>query len=284
METLLSTLKNLMEMLAGFCSNTENQALIKIVTKNFPKAYTTCNSSDLVQTLFNIVMPIGLVVFIIYYCVDLMSKAAAANFTTETFVRSLIRFVIGYALITNCYKLSTGIISFGDAIVADLVNAIGSTDSLSVDYGLGLNVEDVIAVLAGDTSKTGLTLMQTLNLTGKVLIQLILNLVINIAVIGIAYSRAIKIIVYQIFLPLSVADIFGGGLYGGGVSHIKKLLAAVLQYPIVYIIVLITIIFMNNTSISMFNWFAYMGQIFMIAVCVVKEINNSASTANELFG
>ena len=89
---------------------------------------------------------------------------------------------------------------------------------------------------------------------------------------------------YQIFLPLSVADIFGGGLYGGGVSHIKKLLAAVLQYPIVYIIVLITIIFMNNTSISMFNWFAYMGQIFMIAVCVVKEINNSASTANELFG
>lgn len=255
--------------------NWASVALLTDMENCFPTAVNTVCNNTWLSSLLDIVTPIGIMIMIIYFSIDLMSKSATSNFSTEIFVRSLIKLVIGYIIIINCDNLSKGIIDFGDALVEMIKSennfTYTSNSTALIDYIKGRGALDGGYWLA-------------FKLITKAFVELAMGVLIGCMVRIVAYSRAIKLFVYRAVLPMAVADIFGKGIYHGAVTPIKKILALAVQYPTVYIMGILTCIFINGVDVLHTNWLAMLGQIVMIFIVVIKTIKDSSSDVMQMFG
>lgn len=258
--------------------------LLAIMQYHFPLAYNSMTSIlnlnvggvPVGQTLTDSIKVIGMYLMLIYFFVDLMSKVNSINFTLETFVRSLSKLIIGYALVTYAAPLCDGIIAFADAITQDISTFLDN----SADYGFATN--DIIKYLNSPDQK--LTTGQEINLVTKAFVHFLTTYVLNLTAIVLAYSRAIKLSVYKIFMPMMVTDIFGTGVSGKTLGQFKKFLAAAMIYPLACVIATLTDVFLSGTSISSGNWLAYTGQLVMILYAVFRVMKSISDESEEIFG
>lgn len=288
METLLTLLNSLSKWinnnLTGVTggSGASNEAILQIVENHFTNSYnklTDVIGTGVISTLSNSIVAIAMLLMLVYFSIDLISKINSVNFTLEIFIRSFGRLIIGYVLIHYMPTIADKIIEFGNLLVSDVAAAYKGTGSIS--YGLS-SYEAILDYL--EKNDIQLSAMQMMNLAGKCAAQLLLNIVINIAVICIAYSRAIKLTVYKVFMPMMVTDLFGTGITGEPMKHVKKYISVVLQYPLCYIIALLSAVLMDSIDLTTGNWLAYMGQMMMIMYAVFKVMKSSANEAEEIFG
>ena len=287
MATLIELIVDLLESTFGTwllnSSESMGQSILSSTTTYFTEAVTKVCNPTYLNAITGITIPIGILIMSIYFFVDLMSKSMAANFNTEILIRSFIKFVIGYALILNCDKLAGGIISFGDALTGELVTKVSSH---GFDYTLTFNAKKILQYLHDKKGIAGnfFGLGVLVKLLVKCIAELIITAAYTCMLMMVAYSRAITIFIYRVFLPVAMADIFGKGIYSGAVKHVKRLLALAMQYPIVYIICLLSCIFMNSMDILHTNWAAMLGQMAMIFIVIINTIKKSKDEAMQLFG
>lgn len=261
-------------------SDTMGQSILASTTTYFTQAISDVCKPSYLSAITSITIPIGILIMSIYFFVDLMSKSVSANFNTEILVRSFIKFVIGYALIINCDKLAGGIISFGDALTQELVTKV---TSYGFDYSFSSTAKKILLYLKDNGGFfTGMAVIFKLLI--KCIAELIITFLYSCMLMTTAYSRALMIFVYRAFLPIAVADIFGKGIYAGAAKHIKRLLALTMQYPVVYIICLLSCIFMNTIDFLHTNWAAMIGQMVMIFIVIMQTIKKSKDEAMQLFG
>lgn len=260
-------------------TNTDN-SILKYITNTFPSAVTTVCQPSIVSKIDGIITPIAILIMSIFFFVDLLSKSVSANFTTEVFIRSFIKYIIGFALVTNANKLGGGIVSFGDALVAEITSKISPVDVLNDLQTAKLNsyMKSHLAelMILGNSVVSKLIIKWIANLLITTLMQLMVSIV--------AYMRAIQIFIYRALLPMAVADIFGGGIYKGAGKHIKRLLGLALQYPMVYIIAVLYSLFTNaiNVLTPSTNSVAMLGQMLMIMIVTITTIRNSAEEAKSI--
>lgn len=253
--------------------NYSNNRLLEEMKIWFPKAVTDICDSRL-SSLIDIMVPIAIGIMTIYFLIDLMSKSTTSNFSMEIFVRSFIKYVIGFALISNCDALAGGIIAFGDALVAEMPN--------TGDFKYSSNSVELLKYLqTHSVLQGGYTLAW--RLLTKALLQALMSCIVNLMVKFVVYNRAIKIFIYRVLLPISIADIFGKGLHQGALGPIKRLLGLAVQYPMVYIIGIITCIFINEIDVMHTNWITIIGQVGMIFVVVIGTIKKSSDEAMQMF-
>lgn len=257
------------------------ESILSSTTTHFEQAMTDICKPEYLSAVTGITIPIGILIMSIYFFIDLMSKSMAANFSAEILIRSFVKFVIGYALILNCDKLAGGIISFGDALVNDMVLQVTEH---GFDYTYASNTKKILLYIQNN----GLAFIVygyqvVMNLLVKCLLELLMTALYKCMLMMVAYSRAISIFIYRAFLPIAVADIFGKGIYGGAGKHIKKILALSMQYPIVYIICLLSCVFLHSVDIMHTNWVALLGEMFMIFIVIVNSIKKSKDEAMQIF-
>lgn len=253
--------------------NSSGDKLLENMKIWFPKAVNDICDSRL-SSLIDIIVPIAVGIMTIYFLVDLISKSTTANFSMEIFVRSFIKYVIGFALISNCDALAGGIIKFGDALVAEM--------STAGDFQYSTKSVELLKYLQTHFMLAG-GYRLAWRLIFKAILQVAMSSMVNLMVKFVVYNRAIKIFIYRVLLPISVADIFGRGLHQGALSPIKRLLGLAVQYPMVYIIGILTCVFINEVDVMHTNWISIMGQVGMIFIVVIGTVKKSADEAMQMF-
>lgn len=286
METLIDLINTICQwsqtMVAGITVPAgQDFTLLTIMNHHFPKAYNDLvgllGSQGWLASLTSIVGNIGLLLLLIYYSVDLMSKASSIGFSLESFIFSLVKLVAGFVLISYMDDLCEYIIKFGDYVAL----AISQGQSTTIDYGFNSAMQ-TLAYLQSDELK--LTQMQIINLSIKCLMQVALTAVLNITAIVLSYNRAIKLCLYKVFMPIMVADVFGSGVSGAMLKHVKKYLGIVMEYPICCIIAVLATVIIKAVPLTEGNVLAYMGQLVMIIYAVFKVTKSVSSEAEEIFG
>lgn len=281
----------LFQLLTLFCTSTLGQwlnthtdaasnDLLGTVTTYFEQAVTDVCNPAFMGAITGITIPIGILIMSIYFLVDLISKSMTANFNVEILIRSFIKFIIGYALINNCDKIAGGLIQFGDVLTSDVAAKIGG-----LNYSFSSNAQKILNYITSSPMlflKYGYAVIFRLII--KCMAETFITWLYKAMIMMVAYSRAIKIFVYRAFLPIAIADIFGKGIYAGATRHIKRLLALAMQYPMVYIICVLSCIFLGQMDFLHTNWVSMLGQMAMVGIVVVNTIKKSTNEAMQIFG
>lgn len=258
----------------------QDVTLLSIMNYHFPESYNNMlklleNKIDY-DAVFGVVEGLGILFLLIFYSIDLMSKASSIGFTFETFMYSLVKFVAGCALIFYAGDICDGIIKFGDAVAG----TITSSTSATIDFGLN---RVKLKLLYLQSPEQQLSSLNMVNTTIYCFMQVILTFVLNITAIGLAYFRAIKLVLYKIFMPVMVADVFGSGLSGAVLRHVKKYLGIIMEYPLCCIIAVLTTAIFDSVSMEG-NGMSYMGSLVMVVWAVFKVTKSISTEAEEIFG
>lgn len=300
METLIQWIKSfkkfsdaLIKLFGG-----ETGGLLDVVIKKFPEAYDKCmgvsyNGTKIIPALENIIIPIAMCLLLLYFLVDLLSQTAAVNFTTETFIRSFGKFIVGFALLNNIYVLSDYIVQFSEALIytGDTTKTLSSGN-----YGPIASAVNTSAIFASNKTMMMLDFLmsgnagsvlsfnQLVNILIKTMFQVLIYATASVLCIWMAYRRAFLLVINTIFLPITITDVYGNQLYSSAIRHVKKIFSLAMQYPLIYIICAVGLELIETTPTATGNWIAYIGQLFMVTLAIWKAIKNSKSEIDNMFG
>lgn len=296
----IKELKSLMDSIIKLFGGDADSGLLTIVIKKFPLAYDKCmgityGGVNIVDAFESVILPIALCLLLLYFLIDLLSQTAAVNFTTETFIRSFGKFIVGFAVVNNAYILADYIVQFSDALI--YTGTITETGSLSSgDYGVLAQAVSTSASFASNKSEmmlgflmsgqagTLISFNQLVNLLIKTIFQIIVFATASILSIWMAYRRAFLLIVHTIFLPLTITDVYGNNMSTSAMKHLKKIFSLAMQYPLIYIIAAVGLELLEMTPSPTITWIAYIGQLFMVTLAIWKAIKNSKSEIDNMFG
>ncbi len=224
---------------------------------------------------------LGVGLLCIWFFVDLIAKATADSFTVEHFVKSMMKFVAGYIVLTNLiepdgsggYKGLVPIIING---VADIVESLqGST----AGGGAALMIDSPL-VMVWYKLYVGHWLTASLSVILDLLLPSLLTTVSRVLIRAFALGRIIELSLLVIFSPVAISNIFGDASHDQnyGIKFLKKLGAIELQGLIMNYCVLIA----TNIQGAM-NGANVIGAVAIVCV-EAALIARSRNIANEIVG
>lgn len=243
-----------------------------ISISSFP-AYSGLMS--VVDTVYSYVAPVGSILLVLYFCLELIEKTQMDNFNVEHFIKMFIKIIVGVMLIDNMKTLLNGAIGFSDSI-ASMV-AMGPGDAPANDTA--------IAYLQELEKASFITAIPyIIELLIPSLIMLLCKLIIYLTL----YSRIIEFFARCVFAPIGMANIYGGGINSSGFRYFKKIVAVGLQGAIIVAIMACMNAIMGTINDQMGNssYEAFFGPINQIIVgfSTAMLIIKSQSWANDIVG
>ena len=170
-----------------------------------------------VKSLFDALVPIGLVLAVVFWFIELGEKVTTAQFNAEQLALMFVRLALGLIVVSMGFEIITLINKIGSRIL-DLVSS--SMDAVT-------NICSYEEVIKANMIEN----------VGKILIRfpstLVLYLCKLIAYI-IVWKRTLEIVVYAIFFPIGIADSVKGGIQSSSVRYMKRMLAKFVQGAVMY--------------------------------------------------
>lgn len=175
---------------------------------------------NLAEVLYNVMIPIGIILASVYVFIELGDKVASDNATPETIVRAFLKIVLATFFIENGFLVCTFIATAATAVFDEIAktNVIDATGCLYADFP---NKDFV----------KGMAKMSDLFLPW--LIMLFTKFIISIM----CWARVLDITVKIILAPIGMSDITVTGTKGSGWGFFKKLAGSALQGAIMIAIV-----------------------------------------------
>lgn len=167
-------------------------------------------------TIYNAVAPIGLILLVVYFLIDLMEGVTAEQINIEMLIKKFIKLVVGEILISNGMTLIQGFVDFGNGL-ANLV---------SYTYA-SFSSQDIIDTMMAGMSDYGF--FEAIMFRAQLLIPSAAAWVIGIVVKVVCFSRVLELAARAMLSPIAVADIFSGGTRSSGFRYMKKILALCIQ-------------------------------------------------------
>lgn len=207
---------------AGILKGAVDSELSMIFDPDFAKSAVTAISSTSTSPdsgVMNLItkvsstaaMPIGTTLLAIYFVMNIMEMMTAGNFTSDHFIRALIKLAFGEFVISNATYFVILFCSVGADFMASIMDAsklagVVYSATLNRTTGLGAELTYLIALLVP------MGLMQII----KILVQ----------VVGAA--RTLEIIVRAMAAPIGTSDIMNG-MNSNGVKYLKACLGLCIQ-------------------------------------------------------
>lgn len=193
------------------------------------------------HAVYNIFLPMALMLVIIYFLVNMIDKGAMLDqMTLEQIWRQCILLIGCALLLTHGYEIVQRLMSFGLSILSDIQ---GATSIGSIP--LGLSVSDIRTGLGIEDNMGG-------NIMGiiKLFLPFMFTGVFPIIVKAICYMRILEISVRACMIPLSLADFFQNGLHGAGWHSLKAFLAVSLQTGAIYLTLYLNSVILSTVGVS----------------------------------
>lgn len=197
------------------------------------------NLVSAIEAVNTAVIPVASVLICMYFLLDLMDKVTNDNFSSDQFIKMLIKLGFSEFLISNISTIAVSFMNAGSSFMIQIYEATQASLPGGVDMTLEM------------TNDMGL--FECLAIVVAMLFPFIASFLIQIAVYFMGYSRAIEMILRSMFAPIGCADFVMGGVHSGGMRYIKKMLAICLQGGIMVGIVLASSYFINTIITNAFN-------------------------------
>lgn len=232
------------------------------------------NTDQVITAIADVMKPIGSVMVCIYFLMALMDKVTAESFTTDHFIKLLIKLVFSIVVLDNIANWSLLIMQFGTTFTAAVAGAADLTEIRS------LNAESIVEQLG---------FMQMAFTIAMMLIPWAATLLVRVAIYFLTYGRAIEIGVRAAFSPLGCADLINGGANSNGFRYIKKMLAISVQGGIMLIVVIFACNLVNSMlmdTVSSINPLdlVFIGKYLGCLMSMVGMMAASKTIANDVIG
>ena len=135
-----------------------------------------------------------------------------------------IKLVAGILLINNALTVLETLLNFGTAIIADMQTSIQSSAS-SIDNPY---IDEVNSMGSGFEDNINAAFMLI-----KLFFPYILNLIIQLVIMVVCFSRMMELVVRGAFAPIGMADIFAEGARANGVRYLRKYVSIALQGAVI---------------------------------------------------
>jgi hypothetical protein len=243
------------------------------ISKRMDQILIYIMNSSLYQSLSTVFAELGMVLLLIYFLVDLMEKSASDNFDIEVFIRQLIKFVLGFAVMSN---LSDLVIGIGNFVMAINTEVCGQLASLTVSKYWANTITQVNGQLSSLALGGSLGLSQAGG-TKNVIFICIFQIIVYWLTWSLSISRAFKLGYKCLLAPMVCADIYTNGLNSRGVKHLKSIFALYFQSTMILLIMVCVNSICNNMTSSV--WAGIIG-LFVLA----NSIKSSEDFANDIVG
>lgn len=194
------------------------QQILTDATKGISGTLTT--QGALGSTLYGVFKGVGISLIILYFLVDLYEHLSKQEVTADLIIKSLIKFALGYLLITNMLEVFSALVNLGDILTKNFVkSATAGTDV----YNTGIAYMQQYVREASDSE------ISLLGMTLRVLVPYGIMWVTRAIIYGIAFIRAIELLARTVVAPVALSNVFGEDSRSAGWVYIKKYIAITLQ-------------------------------------------------------
>jgi len=236
---------------------------------------------SVIRSLYNIAMPIGVMLMFIYFMLALVDKLSSETFTWEHLWRQLALLLATKYLMEHGFELLELLFNIGMSALAS-VSHIGSANVSAVTFDAAQIIEDFKASL----NLSGIMkIFDGIIMFIYLLIPWVLSWLMRLFISIICYSRVIEIYVRAAFAPVALSDFFHSGLQGGGWKYLKNFLAVSLQGAIILVIAIIySSLFQSITIDATTGIFAFIGACLAFYASAVLLMFKSLPLAKDLVG
>lgn len=222
-----------------------------------------------------ILTSLGIGLLCVWLFIDIIEKTTADSFTVEHFVKCLIKFVVGYIVLSNLLVKDgeeyTGLIPW-------LVDGIGdiSKELLVAQAKGGIDIDNPLVTTWYDLYKGNW--LNAIGVYAGLILPTALSYIAQLVLMAFAIGRIVELAILVIFSPVGVSNLFGHGEQNLGVKYLKKVAAVALQG-----IIMAYVCYCGSTiQGAMAGW----NVISIIAVTCVEAVlvARSRNIANEIVG
>lgn len=184
---------------------------------------------------------LGILLCIAYWLVELLDKTMTDQFNLEGFFFGLIKVLMGFIIVNNLPALLSGMNKFVVAFNSEIF-AVYNQGNTEQTHGL---ITQALATMSNGRSllqstfmKNGIASSLTEGIGGAAdaVMIFIYSFILQIFLLYLSISRAIKIAYHGVLSPIIVADIFRNGTASAGFRQLKVMLALYLQSTVCLLI------------------------------------------------
>ena len=216
---------------------------------------------SLISVVYTALEIIGILLCLIWFFQTLIEQSSRQEFTFETFGKECIMMIFCCVIINLGLDFVTGVADFSTELLTTIKNAITGEGVVT-----GSNPDGTTLLEAMIAEVEAYTTMETI---AHYLNTFMFNIIVSlekILIIVAALSRSVEFILYSMFFPWGVSDLYKNGTSSKGMTYIKKLAALGVQGSVIYLIVTIA----NAISASVTLGDATNGPIYSIAIMTVS--------------
>ncbi len=244
------------------------------------------NTWSYVTNAYNAMAIVGMGLVILFWYLQIVDMSTKNTLTGHELIRAGISLIVAFCLASEGIKVFEGLLAISTDLINTGISTFGSS-STNVDMVdtvffeiTGVRIDEIMNV-----SEWGAALGYLILLMGvciKIIIPAFISLLISTFCIASLIARALQLMIYTVFAPVAMSDLFTGGfMNSSGMKFLKKYLAIGLQGGVIVIGITVSRTLLVNMAGSLFG--ATLGSLivnFVILTIVMK----AQSMANDFVG
>lgn len=189
----------------------------------------------LIQTLYNTVFPIAVMLLFVYFIISLVDKCSSETFTWEQMWRLFAMLLATKFLIEHGFDLLEKLFGIGLSITNSFSQIRGGSSEFALTEA---EIEEILNNL-NESMNWAIKIIRNVLLWIVLLIPALISWIMKTAVAIICYSRIVEVYTRAVFMPVALSDVFHGGLQSGGWRFLKSFFAICLQGATIVVIAII---------------------------------------------
>ena len=189
----------------------------------------------LIQSLYNIIFPIAVMLLFVYFMISMVDKVSSENFNWEQLWRLFALLLATKFLIEHGFQILETLFGIGLSIT----NSFSVVRSPTSEFRLSEEEIQQILTSLNENMSWAIKIVRNVLLWIVLLIPALISWLMKTAVAVICYSRVVEVYTRAVFTPAALSDLFHGGLQSGGWRYLKSFFAICLQGATIMVIAII---------------------------------------------
>ncbi len=239
---------------------------------------------NLINTLFDMIRPVAVMLLFVYFMVSLVDRVASETFTWEQLWRLFCMLLATKLLIDHGLTLIENLYGIG----LSLTNSFSGLRAPGSDFAItDQQITELLDQIKSQMGWLPIRFLMEILLWVMLLIPALISWLMKLSVSVIVYSRIIEVYLRAVFMPAAISDVFHGGLQSTGGRYIKSFFAVCLQGPMIIIISIIysqLSVILTQSYGQSGDFFAFYTILMAIQASAIMLMFKSLSLTKEVLG
>lgn len=219
---------------------------------------------------------VGQILLLVFAMTDLFKYLSSPNITVEVIFKLLMKYVIGFVVLSYLWKIVTFILMLSSEVFSKLASIT------SLNYQVIANKCPYATSVKNDIFDGFIAI-------GDLFLPYVIMWLAKLMTIILCWARILELCARTIFAPIGAADLIATGTQGSGYRYLKKLLAVAIQGSAILAIFYINSILMASLTVGSgqgANYYInYSGVFISVVLSIVSLLSvvKVSSVINDVF-